>query len=393
MRGVATALLAALALSVASAAPHDAGAAAATGNTTLVVAAGKARTLAARGIAIGASHGATTAGRESRLQIVAGTIGDTAATFSLRGVLRLSAGEGKRRRKVLLRDLEIRLGAPASLSARLAGKRRVVFDLEAPGERLSLNPTAGTAQLLGARAIWRSSVARTLSRRLDVRVPRGSLGTLRTKAAILLGERPESGPIESEPPLLARPASAIDVTGGTLTWHVRDSWVRYVGSETAEAQEGASPRPAYPGNEHPCPDNPVATNPTLVYSYDFPFSNGWYDPPTGTTALYYGGAVRFAYPSRGIDLTARNPEIEINGASSRAIFRLKGTVSTTYPDKRAAIMSLAVPAPPVESPPGAFTFAEALKATLTADGETVFGGFYTPPNNGFGCFSVSFATG
>jgi hypothetical protein len=393
MRILATALLAALALSVASAAPQTAGAAEATGNTTLVVAAGKARTLAARGIAISASRGATTAGRESRLQIAGGTIGDTAATFSLRGALRLTAGEGKERRKVLLRDFEVQLGAPASLSARLAGKRRLVFDLEAPGERLSLNPTAGTAQLLGARLIWRGGMARTLSRRLHARVPRGSLGTLRTKAAILLGERPESGPVESEPLLLARPTSAVDVSGGTLAWHVRDSWVRYVGSETAEAQEGAMPKPAYPGNEHPCPDNPVATNPTLVYSYEFPFSRGWYDPPTGTTALYYGGAIRFAYPSRGIDLTARNPEIEINGASSRTIFRLKGAVSTAYPDKRAAIMSLAVTAPPVESPPGAFAFADALKATLTADGETVFGGFYAPPNNGFGCFSVSFATG
>ena len=393
MRGVATALLPALALSVASAVPASAGAAEATGNTTLVVAAGKARTLAARGIAIGASRGATTAGRESRLQIVSGTIGDTAAAFSLRGALRLNAGEGKRRRKVLLRDLEVQLGAPAALTAKLTGKRRVIFDLEAPGERLSLNPTAGTAQLLGARLVWRRGVARTLSRRLRARVPRGSLGTLRTKAAILLDEQPESGPVESEPPLLTRPASAIDVTGGALTWHVRDSWVRYVGSETAEAQEGATPKPAYPGNEHPCPDKPVATNPTLVYSYEFPFSNGWYDPPTGTTALYYGGAVRFAYPDRGIDLTARNPEIEINGASSRAIFRLEGAGSTTYPDKRAAIMNLAVTKPPVESPPGAFAFAEALKATLTADGETVFGGFYTPPNNGFGCFSVSFATG
>jgi len=380
-------------LALSLAVPASAGAAAPTGNTTLVVAGGKAKLLKQRGISFSGVRGAQTEGHESRLQIVGGEIGDAAAAFSHRGALRLTAGKGKARHKVLLRAPQAQLGARSLLTAQLGGKRRAIFDLTAPNGQLSLNPTAGTAQLTGARAVWRGSAARAISRKLGAKIPRGLLGTLQAKAAILLAEQPKSGSIENEPPLLARPASAIDVTGGDLTWHVRDSWTRYVGSEIAEPTGGATPMPAYPGNEHPCPDNPAPTNPTLVYSYKVPFTSGWYDPPTGAAALYHGGGVRFAYPSRGIDLTLRNPEIEINGQASRAIFRLQGLGATPYPDKRAAIMDLAVTGSPLESPPGAFAFPDELKATLTPDGETVFGGFYPPPNNGFGCFTVSFSTG
>lgn len=399
----ATALvgLCALGLTLALAAPAPAGAAEPTGSTTLVLAAGKQKLLKKRGIAFGGARGVEVTGRESRLQIVGGQIGDTAAVFSHEGALRLTARKGrgghkgKGRRRVLLLDPRVELGPRSILSAKPNGKRRrAIFDLKAPAGRLLLNPTAGTAQLLGARLVWRRSAARTLSRKLGAKLPRGRLGALRTRAAILLDGPPQPpGEIDTEPPLLARPASALDVTGGALTWHVRDSWVRYVGSEVAEPIEGAVPEPAYPGNQHPCPDNPVPTNPTLVYSYELPFASGWYDPPTGTTALYYSGGVRFAYPSRGIDLTLRNPEIEIAGAASRAIFRLRGAGDTPYPDKRAAVMSLGVTAPPVEAPSGSFAFGDELKATLTPDGETVFGGFYAPPNNGFGCFSVAFSTG
>jgi len=392
-RAARTALLAS-ALSLALAAPAPAGAAKPTGNTTLVVDRSKAALLEQRGVVLSGVGGAQTAGRETRLQVKGGEIGDTAAAFAHRGGLRLTAGAGRSRREIVLRGLRVQLGNRSVLSAKLGSRRLVVFRLAARPGRLDLNPTAGTAQLLGARLIWRPGAVAALSRKLGRRIPRGALGKLRTKAAKTLDEVPKPAAIPPEPPLLARPAGAVDVTGGSLTWHVRDSWIRYVSSSTApETQGGATANPAYPGNEHPCPDNPVATNPTLTYSYDFPFSNGWYDPASGTTALYHGGGVRFSYPSRGIDLATRNPEIEIAGAASRAIFRLKGAGGTAYPDSRAAIMSLAAGTPAVESPAGTFTYTAPVKATLTPDGEAVFGGFYSPPNNGFGCFSISFTTG
>ncbi len=386
----ASKILAPFALALALAAPASAGAAGTpTGSTTLTVPTGKAKVLKKRGIALRGVRGVETAGRQSRLQIVGGEIGEGQAQLFHRGAMRLVAGKGKARRVVFLRGLRVHLGPASFLSAKLGAKRRLVFNLRAGDGALAINGTAGTAHLLNARAVWRPGPLRMVRRKLRAKVPVGALGTLQTKAAILL-EQPVSQPV-SEPPLLARPAGAVDVVGAGLTWHVRDSWVRYVGSEVAEPFDGATPLPKYPGENHPCPDLPTKGN-ELTYSYDVPFANGWYHAPTGTAGLYYRGGVRFAYPARGIDLTLHDPEIEINGAASRAIFRIKGSGATAYPDSRAAIMSLPGTSP-VESPAGSFAFPDPLKAALTPDGEKVFAGFYAGTNNGFGCFAVSFTTG
>ncbi len=399
MSRAATALLGALALVMALAAPASAGAAEPTGSATLTIGAGKAQLLAKRGVAVEGVRGADTEGRQTRLQIEGGTIGAGTAELALDGALRFLAGEGKARRVVRLAALRVGLGPDSALSGKLnGGKRRTLFDLESPAGGLTIDASKGLAQLQGAMLVWHRAAARALGKRLGSRIPLGRLGKIRVSAAtIALGDdviTPRSGPLGDEPPLLARPASAIDVTGGSLTWHVRDSWIRYVNTEaTPEAIEGAGAEAPIAEQDHPCPDRPAGTNPTLVYSYSFPFANGWYDPASGTAALYYGGGVRFTYPSRGIDLAARNPEIEINGEDSRAIFRLRGAGETPYPDRRAPLLDLATAGPPGESSPSSFGFPAPLRGKLTSDGQNVFAGFYPPPNDGFGCVSVSFQTG
>jgi Htaa len=383
--------LAVLALASALAAPATADAAGPTGNTTLTVAKGKARLLAERQIAFGGTGGVT-AGRQTRLQISGGAIGVEGVRLSHAEALRFVAGTGHAQRAVRLAAPRLELAAERSvLSAKLKGKRRVVFDLGLPASGFLVDAAKGTAKLHGATLAWNPPVARAIGRLLDVRLPRGVLGKLRTSAATLLDEGSQPGGGSSEPPLLARPVSAVDVSGATLTWHVRDSWIRYANSETTpEAIEGASPAPAIPESSHPCPDRPAETAPTLVYSYSFPFVNGWYDPPTGVTALYHAGGIRFSYPSRGIDLTMRNPEVEINGGASRTILRLRNGAGS---DPRVSFLGLAASAAPVESPAGTFTYSAPLRAALTPEGQAAFGSFggiYSPPNNGFGCFAISF---
>ena len=387
----ASKVLTALALAFALAVPATAGAAGPTGNTTLTLAKGQARLLAERQIAFSGTGGTTT-GRQTRLQISGGTIGVEGVRLSHSGALRLVAGAGRAQRAVRLGAPRLELGAERSvLSASLKGKRRVVFDLRLPTSGFLVDSAKGTARLHGATLAWNPPVARAIGRLLDARLPRGVLGKLRTSAATLLDEGSQPGAVSSEPPLLARPASAVDVSGATLTWHVRDSWIRYANSEaTPEAIEGASPAPAIPESSHPCPDRPAETAPTLVYSYSFPFANGWYDPPTGTTALYHSGGIRFSYPSRGIDLTMRNPEIEIAGGASRTILRLRSGAGN---DPRVSFLALAAAAAPIESPAGTFTYSSPLRAALTPEGQAAFGSFggiYSPPNNGFGCFSIAF---
>jgi Htaa len=396
MRVSAKSLLPALALTAVLTVPASAGAVEATGNTTLVVSAGKAKVLAKRGIRLAGIRGATTEGRETRLQVAGGTIGSDAASLNNEGALRFLAGNGRSRRVVKLTGLQTRLGPNPSLSGKLKGKGkpRVLFDLRAQPAALSLDGLRGTASLRNARLVWRRGGANVVGKRLGVRIPKGALGTLRASAVAATGaDTPVSGPIDTEPPLLARPASAVDVTGATVTWHVRDSWIAYANSEVLPAAlDGVAPGAKKPEADHVCPDNP-ADRGEFVFDFTFPFANGWYDPPSGTTALYTGGAVQYRYPSRGINLTTRNPEIEINGAASRVIVRLQGSESTSYPDSRTAMLNLNLTGAPVESPPGTFTYSNPIRSSLDPNGQSIFAGFYPPPNNGFGCFSISFSTG
>lgn len=393
VRGATAILLAALALVLVLSLTASASADAVrpVGSTTLVVNPGKSRMLDQRGVSLTGTGAAESSGREIRLEVSGGSIGDGVAQLGSSAALRLTAGSGRNRKVAQLTGLRVELGSSSTLSAKLGGKRRTIFDLKTTPGSLTIDAQRGTAQLRKTQLIWRRAVVRALSRKLGAQIPRGAFGTIKVSAAVVLPDTPQQGAISDEPPLLARPASAVNVTGASLSWHVRDSWIRYTNTQEApQALEGAVAGPAIPESTHPCPDRPAGTNPTLVYSYDFPFANGWYDPVSGSAALYYGGSVRFGYPAHGIDLTTRNPEIEIAGAASRAIFRLR---SSTYLDKRAAILGLALSSPPSEGPAGTFSFGAPLRGSLTADGQSVFAGFYPPPGNGFGCFSISFSTG
>ena len=395
MRRPAKALLSALALTIGLAAPASADAAEPIGSGSLTVAKGKWAKLGQRGIELAGSGGGESSGRRTRLDIAGGAIEEGKATLNFGGALRFSAGEGRDRRSLKLTGLRAELGPGSSFSAKWGKARRVLFDLESTGVAATIDRARGAAQLQGARLVWRPGAAAAIGRRLGAKLPQGSLGSFTVTAATVFTEGPpQAGPISSdEPPLLARPASAVNVTSATLAWHVRDSWIRYVNTqEPPQTLEGATAEAPIAENSHPCPNSPAGTNPTLAYSYDFPFANGWYDAASGSAALYYGGGVRFSFPSHGIDVTARNPEIEINGGASRAIFRLRGAAQTPYPDKRAALLSLpaSTPAPGL---PSSFGFPGPLRGMLTTDGQRVFAGFYPPPNDGFGCFSISFTTG
>jgi hypothetical protein len=395
MRRPAKALLLALALAAVLAAPATAGAAEPVGSGSLTVAKGKWVKLGLRGIELSGSGAAESSGRRTRLEIGGGAIEEDSATLRFGGSLRLAAGEGRERRVLKLTGLRVELGPASTFSAKLGKKRWALFDLEPKAGAATIDRARGAAQLRGASLLWRRGAAAAIGRRLGAQLPKGPLGSFTVTAATVFTDGPpQSGPVSDEPPLLARPASAVNVTSATLAWHVRDSWIRYVNTqEPPQALEGAAAEAPIEEDKHPCPNSPAGTNPTLAYSYDFPFAGGWYDAASGSAALYYGGGVRFSFPAHGIDVTARNPEIEINGAASRAIFRLRGAGQTPYPDKRAALLSLPASVPALSAPPNGFGFPAPLRGTLTADGQKAFAGFYPPPNDGFGCFSVSFTTG
>jgi hypothetical protein len=300
------------------------------------------------------------------------------------------------------------IATPKRVRVTIAG-RGYWAQILAPGK---LPKAGGVAKIRGR--LGRGALAQLAGRsaRVEVRVVIRAggakrvqvLATMLKRAAVegaapgkgATGGGPVSSPITSaEPPLLARPASAVDVGSVKVSWFPRDSWVRYASSgigpnDGVRAGGGAT---ALESKASPCPDRPSSSDALLAYGAEFTPKASWYDPVSGNAGIYGQGSLSFRWAAHTIDLTASDPEIEIAGAASRAIFRFSGSGGTPYPNQRAAVVSLDTAGRPTVSNGGkTFTYS-LMRGTLTADGVNVFAGFYTPPDNDeFGCVSVEFTT-
>ena len=163
---------------------------------------------------------------------------------------------------------------------------------------------------------------------------------------------PTSTPIEGEPPLLTRPATAVTVSSVTLSWMPRDSWVRYVSSGTA-ANDGVV---AGAGGDRgrldlprPAPTGPSESSASLNYTINFAAKESWYDP----------------FKRRGRDLRQRQRRLPLHlphdqpdrgrtgdrdrRLASRAIFRFNGSGGTPYPNQRVALETLETAGRPIVS--------------------------------------------
>ena len=377
----------------------------ATGTTTIKLGGKAVKSLRGQGVAI------RPAGRRSgrparvRLRVTTGLV-TSKALVNHTGALVLSGRAGKRRRSVRFRDLQVRLGGRSEIVGEIGSSRFRLFTVRAPAARLSLDSRAGTASLRGGTLALTPRAGRILKRKLRLkRTPRGGFGRLTVDAIVRGGAGPgggdgggpggggppSSGPLGDEPPVLARPAGAVDITGAQVAWHVRPSWIRYVNTgEGTTSFGGASDGPL-----DPTPECGEATEPPvpLVYSFHFPFANGWYHPVAETAGVYFGGGVNFKFSAHGIDLDTKSPEVEINGANSRVISRFDGRLDTTPGNKRGVLVDLDTAAvSPVEAP-GSVSW-DRIPGSIPDDGGSgaVFAGFYLPRER-FGCMSVSFTYG
>ena len=317
------------------------------------------------------------------LPITAGSVSRT-ATLDLgkRVVLR----RGKR--SVTISRIQARLGARTTLTARVAGRRIVVLRGPA-GKRLKLDAGTRSARLRSSAVTLDRGAARVIKRRLALRrAPQGRFGRARITASLQGapparpltpspgggGSNPGGGgggtttPPATDPlPTLARPASAVDAVSATITWHVRESFVDYInGGGGTSVENGATSTPPY--------------------EFRFPFKSGWRDAASGKAAVSYTGTVNFRYPSHGIDMQAENPEIELNGAASRAIFRMDGrreVLIDLHPDQAASVTT---------SPDGKTVTYTQIPGTVPEESsDSVFAGFYLPGDD-FGWVSVAFST-
>ncbi len=385
-------------------APASASAASA-GSTQIDLGGRASKSLRSQGVVLKAKHPARIVDGVLRLPVSTGIVTST-AYLNQRGGLVVRRKLKGRWRSLTISELQLRIGARSSVVGSVGRTRLTVFTLAAPASTPSLNARNGSVSLRGASVTLTRKAGTAIKRALKLRKrPGGRFGTATVEALVTgTGDSgpggsgpggggggngtPGSGPISNEPPLLTRPASAVDVSGLTLSWYPRDSWLRYLNTSTASgdgviASGGVTPAPTSETSD--CPDTGTPTNPGLPYSYAYPAKNGWYDPVSGHAGLYFQGAVTFRWKGHGIDLTASDPEIEVTG-DSRAIFRFSGSDGTAYPDQRAELVKLAATPQPGASGQVTYTLA---KGSLTADGASVFAGFY-PAGGGFGCVSVSF---
>lgn len=302
------------------------------------------------------SEGTTTLdfGRAER---VTGTAG--AEAFGGRVALPVLTGRAGREWRVVHRG-----------TVRLRGRRLTGFELRLTRTRA----TVRARQAGRTRTLLRGRVRATLSRRTGrVRVRRARLrpavaGIPAARLEVLARVDPRGSATIRLP---ARPAGAVDVTGGQVDWHVRDSLVQYLNAGGGlRARDGARAG---------APTTRPGSSERLVYDIALPVTGGWHDARTGLTLLRLRGSVGFRYRAHGIDFTVADGAVELGGGRpSRATFRFSGEAGERFQARRAPLMDLL--APHGAEYPGA-----------VPRERTVFSGFYQP-GDPFGWMTIAFTT-
>lgn len=312
----------------------------------------------------------------------------TKATVVLRGGLKLSKGKRSIKAQGLLIEAS---GKKLKITGKVGSKRITVLT----GTSSLQLVTAATQQVVAPAVTVKLSPGAGKAIRSALKLNKSPNGSLGTFVAVAKADLPKPGGNtgvtlqDLAGARLARPVTAVDVTGQPLKWWLRDSWIRYVTFNLP--QDGATGDSPIKDTSHVCQDT-ATTGTSKVYAINLPFQSGWWDAASSTGALYYGGAVRWYFPDRGIDITASGAEIEINGTSSRAIFRFDDAAEKTA--KRGAFLGLNIAAPlsgPALAPNAGTT---RIKSTIFTDPATnPFGSFvgqYTG-NPGWGCFDIGFS--
>jgi hypothetical protein len=377
---------------------------AAGGSSTLRLNGPAAKSLRAQGVTAAAVEPATGGGQKVALPVAAGLAGKTTTIVRQRGALTLRKGKAS----VRLADLTLVLDKRARVEAKVGGERLDLFHVS--GGRRQVDPASGGIDLSGLRLKLTAEAAREIDERLSLGQLRAQrFGLFATKVAGAAnggaGNGPSGGgggaasatcPLPGAPgstpeeplPVKPKPAGASDLTSAAIDWHVRDSFIRYINTgEGTSVSGGASADPPVLAPE---------ASAALSYGFRFPFSSGWFDPganladPGDDSALVdFTGAVRFRYSAHGIDLATADPEIEIAGAKSRAIFSISDNGAAA---QRQVLINLDLSRATAISVNGAtHTYERVPGAIPPGTASSTFAGFYAPGTE-FGCVTVSFTT-
>lgn len=383
------------------------------GSTTVALSAGALKALKAQGVTVTAVTPAKLRGGRLTLPVARGALATKRSWLEHEGGLTFRRRAGGKVRKVAFTDLRATLGASSANVSASVGDRRVSLFTVAK-RTASVNAQAGTAGLAATKVTLTAKAATLVRKGLKLKRLSRALGSVSVDAA-LRGRTAGSTPttprpaapgsttpapgtpgaptpgnteLAPEPPVLARPQGAADVRDVKITWHIRDSWIRYLSGgdgpsdgtvPVAGVAEGAAI--VRPGTAVP-----------LVY--DFAYSPAatasWETPGGAQVALYNAGALQFTYPAHTIDLVAKDPEIELDGAQSRAIFRFDGASVAAASRNRRTVLLRLDPTKVTPTVTGGTVTYERIPAYVAEGAQSgVFANFYLPGDE-FGSVSVSY---
>jgi hypothetical protein len=158
-------------------------------------------------------------------------------------------------------------------------------------------------------------------------------------------------------------AAPCQVTGGTLTWGVKESFRAYISGSIANGSWEASDGASY-------------TTPNFQWSQ----ASGSIDPATGTGSVSFAGTVHFTGHDDVLDLTFANPTIEFDGDGKASLLldarSTDATGKVTIDAKQEWVADLTAPFP-LASQGEPLTFSD-MSTVLTNSGAKAFAGFYEP---------------
>ncbi|MGI6877754.1 HtaA domain-containing protein [Microbacterium sp. gxy059] len=183
-------------------------------------------------------------------------------------------------------------------------------------------------------------------------VSRAGVAAVASLAAALVAAPAAAAPAES---------SACEITGGTLTWGVKESFRSYISGSIAHGSWETSD-----GAEYETPE------------FRWSDATGSLDPETGTGVVSFTGTLHFTGHDGVLDLTLANPTIEFEDDGAAALLLdarsndMEGEVALDA--QQEWVGEIALDAPPAASD-GEIAL-DAQPVTLTNSGAGAFAGFY-----------------
>jgi hypothetical protein len=271
-------------------------------------------------------------------------------------------------RRVVLSELQVTVGTRSSLSAVVGGTRRTIATIAA-GRNLRDVEATGTYVTEAPFSLTSSTVKLLRSALEAPEIQGGRLGTIDLQASTTpttsttdIPGAP-SVPTITGPPtpggatLSPRPASAVAITGGTVTWAPRASWLGYLQGGGAGAGATGQDGATFDGA-----------------AYALPIRSGWYDAATGTASVTTAGTTRFVYPGHAIDMAFSGWTYELAGSTPKAVAKVTAAngdakaVGTTQPVE----LIKSAGARPTVSPNGRTVSWSPIPLTLSAEGVPLY---------------------